>query len=141
MKRIVLLSFFLAFCINSYSQNIYIDVRKNWYSQPPRMELDLMDTITLVTDKPADDPAKPLILWQFAGNDKFQPLLIYNPTPGMQYIYPMEKWKVEQIAPAQYKLSMKEGEKLLSGKVRKYNMVLYRDNHLILYKMELIRRP
>lgn len=141
MKRTVLFLLLLAFCFSVYGQNIYIDVRKNWYSQPPRMELDLMDTITLVTEKPADDAAKPLILWQYAGNDKFQPLLVYNPTPGMQYIYPMQKWKVEQIAPTQYKLNMKEGEKLLSGKMRRYNMVLYRDDHLILYKIELIRRP
>ena len=141
MKRIVFILLLLVFCLQAYSQNIYIDIRKNWYVQAPRLELDMMDTITLVADKPVDDPKKPMILWQYAGNDKFQPLLIYNPTPGMQYIYPMEKWKVDQIAPAQYKLSMKEGEKLLSGKSRHYNMVLYRDDHLILYKVDLIRRP
>jgi hypothetical protein len=141
MKRIVLLLLILTLCIKAYSQNIYIDVRKNWYAQTPRLELDLLDSIILVSEKPVDDPKLPLILWQFAGNDKFQPLLIFNPTPGMQYIYPMEKWKIEQIAPAQYKVTMKEGEKLLSGRTRKYNMVLFRDDHLILQKIILVRRP
>ena len=141
MKRTVLLSLLLVFCINAFSQNIYIDVRKNWYFQAPRLELDMMDTITLVSEKPTDDPKKPLILWQYGNNDKFQPVVLYNPTPGMQYIYPMEKWKIEQIAPAQYKLIMKEDVKLLSSKQRRYNMVLFRDDHLLLQKIILVRRP
>jgi hypothetical protein len=141
MKHLLFIALLFITTPRAHAQNIYIDVQCNWYAQPPRMELDQLDTIVLVKEKPADDPAKPLLLWQYAGNEKYQPLLVYNPTPGMQFIYSIERWKIEQIAPTQYKLSMREGEKLLSGKQRKYNMVLFRDDHLILQKIILVRRP
>jgi hypothetical protein len=135
MKRLFIILSLLAIYLPAYSQNIYIDVKKNWYCQPPRLELDQLDTLVLTLDKPQDDPNKPLLLWQNGGGDKFQPIIIYNPTPGMQYIYPMEKWKIEQISPTDYKLTIKEG-----SRTRKYNIIQVRNNLLILEKMILVRR-
>ena len=132
----------LITCSQAFSQNIYIDMRRNWYAQLPRLEFDMVDTITLVPNEPARDDSKPLIVWQYSGNDTYAPLVMHNPTPGLEPIFPVEKWKITDKTRDDYYLTVKGNDprKLINARIRRYKLIPYRDNYLLLQKVVLVRQ-
>ncbi|MGN6566365.1 MAG: hypothetical protein ACTHJ0_00355 [Flavipsychrobacter sp.] len=128
--------------IKAFSQNIYVDMRRNWYAQVPRLELDMLDTIELYPTQPKGDDSKPMFVWQYAGNDVFQILVLHNPTPGLEPVYPQEKWKITDKTINDYYLVVKANDprKVVNARLRRYKLIPYRDNYLILQKVVLVRQ-
>ena len=142
MNRWLLVVLFILGGMNAFAQNINIDIRRNWYAQVPRLEMDMIDTLVLVPDQPAKDPDKPLFLWQYNPGDIYQILVLYNPTPGLEPIFPREKWRLLQTGRNDYELIIKNNDprKLLHTKLRRYKLYQVRDNYQILQKMVLVRK-
>jgi len=135
-------SILLFVCCPAFSQNIHVDMRRNWYAQVPRLELDMLDTIELYPTQPKGDESKPMFLWQYSGDDAYQILVVHNPTPGLEPIYPPEKWKIVDKTINDYYLIVKGNDprKFINSRIRHYKLIPYRDNYQLLQKVVLVRQ-
>ncbi|MBA3828721.1 MAG: hypothetical protein H0X33_07275 [Taibaiella sp.] len=142
MNRLILTILLLLAGTHAFSQNIEIDIRKNWYCQVLRLEMDQLDTLVLSLTEPAADPARPMLLWQYAGDNVYQVLVLHNPTPGLEPIYPTEHWKLVQTGRADYdiKVSDADPKKLLHGRIRRYKLIQVRNYLLVLQQIILVRQ-
>ena len=126
-----------------FSQNLDIDIKRDWYAEVPTIDISMLDTIALAPVRGNVNSTKDVFIWHYLDKTDYS-LEVRNTTqPEIRdpYIYAPEKWKVKKKGEDDLYLVMKDHKdpQLIHHFLGEYKLVPYRDNYNILYKIMLVR--
>ena len=141
MKKAILIFTLLAVCKFTHAQSLYIDIQRDWFANIRTVDWDMLDSITLYPNRPANIKDQFTMLWQYQFDYTFQPTELYHPTPGYDQQYYAENWQIVQQEDKSYLLTIKYNRttNFSHKRQRKYKLIPLRDNYNLLQKVSLVR--
>lgn len=128
---------------SGWSQNLDVDMKRDWYAEVPTIDINMLDTITLFPVHGNISSAKDVFVWHYQNKNDYTLEVRDNMQPQLSgsYEYTPEKWKLKGGDGDALYLVMKDHKdpQPVHRSLGEYLLVPYRDNYNLLYKVVMVR--